>query len=108
MSQTSQPGSVLLSADQRFMNRARGGDDQVAVKQADAAIAAILAPQFGRNRLADQSEQGIGPLSLGDDLFLLLLVAAEKAAAGSAAATSTAPTRAAATDRVGAVVGAEL
>src|SRR5690606_30251075 len=59
-------GSVDRAAD-LLVDGAGGGDDQVAVEEADRGLAAVLGPDVGADGLDDQVDQlfGLGALVLG-------------------------------------------
>src|SRR5947209_6557974 len=85
-------------AAQRFMHRARCRDDQVPVVVADRSRAAVLAPDFRADGLADHGDQRFGAFGLGGGLFFLACAAAAAEHASTAtAATAAAPTAISAT-----------
>src|SRR2546430_7050408 len=55
---------------ERLMHRPRGCDDQMSVVVADRGRAAVLAPDFRADGLADHGDQRFGAFGLGGGLFL--------------------------------------
>src|SRR5947207_1733065 len=67
--------SLNGSISQRFMHRARGGDDEVAVEEADGGGAAIDLPDVGLNRAGDDVDERLSAFGAGHLLFGVVAVA---------------------------------
>src|SRR5947207_9869284 len=84
--------SLNGSISQRFMHRARGGDDEVAVEEADGGGAAVDLPDVGLNRAGDDVDERLSALGAGHLLFgvVAVAIAADDIPASAAASASAA------------------